>query len=187
MIDSSRSSDPPLSSINPFAQLGQKENTKSFDRGSSTTRRPITPLKRDRTPTASGGFGAKTGELLGAWEDRVLSTIFRLTLDPAIIQDSSGNRLHFVAGVRSDLEEQYQKIMFTTAVLDQAILEAASGLGEKVTPLDYLLACWKRVLQQLRNFKGPNAEESKLKILKEAKRLCMSYCCFAVTIPEMFG
>lgn len=122
-----------------------------------------------------------------AWENRVLSTIFRLTLDPATIQDSCGNRLHFVAGVRSDLKEQHQRIMLATAVLDQAILEAASGLEEKVTPLDYLLRCWKRVMQQLRNFKGPNLEESKLSILKEAKRLCMSYCCFAVTMPEMFG
>lgn len=187
MINSSRSSDPPLSSTNPFAQLGQKANVKSVVRGASTTGRPITPLKRERPPSASGGFCAKAGESLGSWEDRVLSTIFRLTLDPAITQDSGGNRLHFVAGVRSDLEEQHQRIMFTTTVLDQAILEAASGLEEKVTPLDYLLGCWKRVIQQLRNFKGPNAEESKLNILKEAKRLCMSYCCFAVTFPEMFG
>lgn len=149
--------------------------------------RPITPLKRERPPSASGSSCAKSEESLGAWENRVLSTIFRLTLDPAIIKDSSGNRLHFVAGVRSDLEEQHQRIILATAVLDQAILEAASGLEEKVTPLDYLLGCWKRVIQQLRNFKGPNAEESKLNILKEAKRLCMSYCCFAVTIPEMFG
>lgn len=149
--------------------------------------KPITPLKRERPPSGSGSSGSKSGESLGSWENRVLSTIFRLTLDPTIIKDSGGNRLHFVAGVRSDLEEQNQRIMFATAVLDQAILEAASGLEEKVTPLDYLLGCWKRVIQQLRNFKGPNAEESKLNILKEAKRLCMSYCCFAVTIPEMFG
>lgn len=187
MVNSSRSSDPSLSSTNPFAQLGQKANVKSVVRGVSTTGRPITPMKRERPPSAGAGFFAKTGESLDAWEDRVLSIIFRLTLDPAIIQDSGGNRLHLVAGVRSDLEEQHQKIMFTTAVLDQAILEAASGLEEKVTPLDYLLGCWKRVIQQLRNFKGPNVEESKFNILKEAKRLCMSYCCFALTIPEMFG
>lgn len=149
--------------------------------------RPITSLKRERPPSVSGSLGAKSGESLGAWENRALSTIFRLTLDPAIIHDSGGNGLHFVASVRSDLEEQHQRIMLATTVLDQAILEAASGLEEKVTPLDYLLGCWKRVTQQLRNFKGPNAEESKLNILKEAKRLCMSYCCFAVTMPEMFG
>ena len=185
--NSSRSSDPPLSSTNPFAQLGAKGDVKSVVRGASTPGRPLTPMKRERPPSASGGYFAKTGESLGAWEDRVLSTTFRLTLDPAIIHDSGGNRLHFVAGVRSDLEEQHQRVMFTTAILDQAILEAASGLEEKVTPLDYLLGCWKRIIQQLRNFKGPNAEESKLNILKEAKRLCMSYCCFAITIPEMFG
>lgn len=187
MINASRISDPLLSSTNPFAQLGQKANAKSVLREASTMGRPITPLKRERPPSSSEGFCAKIGESLGTWEDRILSTIFRLTLDPAIIQDSGRNRLHLVAGVRSDLEEQHQSIVFTTAVLDQAILEAASGLEEKVTPLDYLLGCWKRVIQQLRNFKGPNAEESKLTILKEAKRLCMSYCCFAVTIPEMFG
>lgn len=186
-INASRSPDPPLPSTNPFAQLGQKANVKSSVSGASTMTRPLAPLKRERPPSASGSVCAKAGESLGAWENRVLSTIFRLTLDPAIIQDSGANRLHFVAGVRFDLEEEHQKIMLAMTVLDQAILEAASGLEEKFTPIDYLLGCWKRVIQQMRNLRGPNADESKLNILKEAKRLCMSYCCFAVTMPEMFG
>ncbi len=101
-------------------------------------------------------------------------------------RDTHGHSLHYVASVREDLEEQGAPVRLSTAVLDQAILEAASNTGT-ITPLDYLLACWKRVSRQLRAFKAGSKDDPKNGILKEARRLCMSYCIFAVTMPEMFG
>jgi len=32
-----------------------------------------------------------------------------------------------------------------------------------------------------------STEDPKYDILKEARRLCMSYCIFAITMPDMFG
>ncbi len=185
-INMSKPSDASLSTSNPFSQLGMMANGKGGISVTPTIGRQITPMKRDRL-SASGTFGPKLGESAEAWENRILSNIFRLTLDPAVGQDSQGNHLHFVAGVRSDLEEENRTAILTAAVLDQAILEAASHLEEHVTPLDYLLGCWKRVIRHLKTWKGATVEDSRSQVLKEAKRLCMSYCIFAVTIPEMFG
>lgn len=145
--------------------------------------RPVTPAKRDHASSTRDGISA---ESLDEWENKILGGIFGLTLNPNISQDSHGHTLHYVPGVKSDLEEQGEFVRFRTAVLDQAIVEVASNLG-KPTPLDYLLGCWKRVSRQLRSFKGANAENAKYKIVKEAQRLCMSYCIFAVTMPDMFG
>ncbi len=39
----------------------------------------------------------------------------------------------------------------------------------------------------IRNTKFSGEDDPKLAILRETKRLCMSYCIFAVTMPEMFG
>lgn len=129
---------------------------------------------------------SKAAETLEEWEDKVLRGMFRITLDSPTDSDGHGHRLHYVPSVRAELEDQAQPIRLSTAILDQAILEVASDLT-KIVPLNYLLGCWKRVTGQLKYFRSHKAEETKLDILKEAKRLCMSYCIFAFTIPEMFG
>lgn len=186
-INISKTSDPSISSPNPFSQLGVKTNNKApATTISSPTGRSITPMKRDRPSSANGSPSSKVGESIGAWENRILGAVFRLTLDRAISQDIHGHHLHFLEGVRNDLEDQNEPVMLSTAVLDQALLEAASSL-EKTTPLDYLLGCWKRVIKQWRTFKGANIEDPKYGIIREARRLCMSYCLFAVTMPDMFG
>lgn len=117
-----------------------------------------------------------------------MGSIFRLTLDPNVRSDIHGHPLHYVASVREDMENEGYPLRIGTSILDQAILEAASNLG-KTTPLDYLLACWKRVTRLSKTFKAKNEDSSKTKysIVQEAKRICMSYCIFAVTIPDMFG
>ena len=96
-----------------------------------------------------------------------------------------GRHLEFVGGVKSELEEQNAPLLLNNGLLDQAILEAASAQTKR-TPIEYLLGCWKRVISALRLAKtkssGPRTD-----VLKEAKRLCMSWCIFAFTMPDMFG
>jgi ubiquitin conjugation factor E4 B len=137
-----------------------------------------TPSKARSTPAAQ--------ESLDVWEDRTLGGIFRLTLDEKTRHDIHGHSLHYVGSVRDDLQENDAPIKLSTDVLDQAILEAASNLG-KISPLDYLLACWKRVTRLLKSFKPAKPGDPKKGIIEEAKRLCMSYCIFAITMPDMFG
>ena len=186
-INISKPSDSSISSPNPFSQLGLKNKGKSPEISmSSNMGRPITPMKRDRPSSGTGTPVPKAGESVEAWENRILSGVFRLTLNSGISQDNHGHQLHFVRSVRADLEEQGEAILLTTAVLDQAILEAASNLKGN-TPLDYLLECWKRITRLFRASKGLQADDHKSFVFKEAKRLCMSYCLFAVTMPDMFG
>ncbi|KAI9875503.1 MAG: hypothetical protein M1830_008404 [Pleopsidium flavum] len=185
-INISSSSTSVTTSPNPFAQLGMKQNNSEGQRISISPAGSgvITPLKREHP--ASGRPSSRAGESLETWEDRILGAIFRLTLKADVTQDNHGHHLHYVGSVRDDLEEQGVTVKLSTAVLDQAILEAASNLGV-TTPLDYLLACWKRVSRQYKGFKAGSTEDAKYNIIKEARRLCMSYCIFAVTMPDMFG
>lgn len=143
----------------------------------SSRKRPAS----DQTRQSSRG-----GETPQEWEDIVLRAIFRLTLDPSVTSGGHAHSPSFVKGVRGELEEQGLPILLSAVMLDQAILEAASNLS-KITPLDYLLACWKRVTAQFKHHKANRAEDNKIEVLKEARRLCMSYCIFAITMPEMFG
>ena len=152
-----------------------------------STGRPITPQKSDR-PTSSGGrSGSRTGETVEQWEDRTLGNVFRFTLDQESRQDAHGNRMHYLESTRKELDEQNETIRLNTGLLDQTILEAASNLKKDMTPLDYLLGCWKRVSRQYKPLRKAGERDPKFNIIKESRRLCLSYCIFAVTMPDMFG
>ncbi|KAL8881645.1 MAG: hypothetical protein Q9198_001190, partial [Flavoplaca austrocitrina] len=185
-INISSSSASSKTTENPFAPLGIK------DRNGNQPQISIKPgAEASMTSRKSPGpdqvrHNSRGAETLPEWEDKILRAIFRLTLDSSVRNDGHGHPLNFVRSVRQELEDQRQPIQLETAILDQAILEAASNVS-KITPLDYLLACWKRVTGQLKHHKGNRAEGKKLEVLKEARRLCMSYCIFAITMPEMFG
>lgn len=145
--------------------------------------RPVTPAKRDHSSSARDRIPA---ESIDDWESKVLGGIFALTFDPNLKRDPPSFLWHYIPGVKSDLEEQGEAVRLSPAVLDQAIIEVTLNLGKR-HPLDYLLECWRRASGVLKLYKGVSAENAQYKIVKEARRLSMSYCIFAMTMPDMFG
>ena len=120
-----------------------------------------------------------------SWEDKALSAAFRVSLDPNKTSDHLGHKLHYVEGVRRELEHENAPLQLNVAILDQAIFEAGKNFA-KGAPFDYMLGCWKRISKQFRAAKI-KPDEVRLKIIREARRLCMSYCIFALTMAdEMF-
>ena len=172
---------------NPFSQLPVKISNGSGPRINITSSTPRAPTIGTETPSSGkGGSAPSTAETLDVWEDKTLSGIFRLSLDPKVGKDAHGHSLYYVGGVRGDLEDCHESVKLSTAVLDQAVIEAASNLG-KTSPLDYLLACWKRVSRLFKSSKPVKSGDLKQGIVREARRLCMSYCIWAITMPDMFG
>lgn len=165
---------------NPFSQLGVKTD--------DTPKPRITIKPKPAQPSTSGASSQpapKAQEVsLEAWEDRNISSIFRITLDQGRTQDAHGHKLYFAAGAKSDLEDEGRPLRFSTDILDSVILESASSQLQG-TALEYLLGCWKRVSKLFKSV--PNKSDPKHEIAKEARRLCFSYCIFAATMPDMFG
>lgn len=124
----------------------------------------------------------RPAESLEVWQDKVLKQIMRVTLHAEEVVDVNGNKLAFLSSTRQDLEEQNAPMLLSVEVLEGAITEAA-GQAEDRNIFRYLLTCFKRVSKALRS----TSTDSKQDVLKEARRLCMSYCVFAITMPEMFG
>lgn len=140
-------------------------------------------------PNSAAGISrptSRTEESIEAFEERTLSAIFKIALKEDQQRDIHGQKLIYLPGLRGELEESGQPVRISVDVLDQALLEAGSNAG-KQTPLEYLLPCWKRVARLHKGFKKPSNEDPKYAIVKEARRLCLSYCIFAATMPEMFG
>lgn len=173
---------------NPFSQLAKKQSNNNEAPKINikpSSHRPVS-LKRDRRPS-TGEKQKISGEALEQWEDSTLSEIFRVTLYPEHQKDVHGHRLRFLQSTKQDIEESGEEVRFSTGTLDQALLEAASSLGKGITPLDYLLGCWKRVTKEWKPLRKGGEQDPKFVIVREARRLCMSYCIFAITMPDMFG
>ena len=190
---SSNSPNPPKNDVEGTANVAKTiniENPSSIAASSSEIRATpkISIHQRTSHPSLTPQQRAKPGirDNLEVWEDRTLGGIFKITVHSNEEYEGRERSFKFLPGVKKDLEEDGSHVRLSTTVLDQAILEAASNYSSE-KPLDYLLGCWKRVSKLFRSPKAPGADDPKYAIIKEARRLCMSYCIFAVTMPEMFG
>lgn len=151
---------------------------------SSSTSIPERPQSTSTLPAKRAA--PKAEESIEAFEDRTLSAVFRISLSEDRQQDVHGHKLIYLPGLRGELEEQGRDLRIDVGVLDQALLEAASSVSNR-KPLDYLLPCWKRVSRLYKGLRKTQDDDPKFNIVREARRLCMSYCIFAFTMPEMFG
>ena len=147
----------------------------------------ITPQKRemDGLERPSSRQGSRQTENVEQWEDYTLRTIFRLSLDPNQTKDTHGQPLHHLSQLREELEAEGKPLLLSTDTLEQAIMEAGAQLG-KLTPHDWLFACWKRVTR-FKTVKDRTPENRRATIIAEARRLCMSWCILSITTPDIFG
>lgn len=180
----------PAPAANPFDKLGARpENGTSTPVRSSSDARS---LKRPRaesdeqkfTDTPAPKHKTPQDEDINTYENRILGQIFRITLDPEQRVDASGHKLIHLPILRAEIEEEGAPMRLSTDRLDSALLEACSSIPHNRSVLDYMLPCWKRIIKTQKGLRGyANARDT---IVKEAKRLCMSNCIFAVEVPELF-
>nr|XP_036577008.1 ubiquitin conjugation factor e4 [Colletotrichum truncatum]KAF6783862.1 ubiquitin conjugation factor e4 [Colletotrichum truncatum] len=169
----------PKPAENPFSKLGVRPDNGASDnsaqkRAASKTDAP--PVKR---PTVVHE------ESIEEFSDRTLTQIFRVTVDPDRLTDIHGHKLTFLPGASQELAESGTPLKLTTGVLDSALLEVLSSLPQDKSILGFLLPCFKRILRLYTLVK--DTAKDKREVLEEAKRLCISNCLFALTLPDLFG
>jgi len=97
-------------------------------------------------------------------------------------RDAHGHELIYLNTLKEELQEQEASQSLNTTNLEGAITEA---MGQRNKPFEYILACFKRASRALRGTKH-TSDDPKYGVLVETRRMCMSYCVFAVTMPAMF-
>jgi len=122
-------------------------------------------------------------ESIEDYADRILSTIFRVTVDQDR-QNLIGQQLTFLPNLSRELAEEGAPLKLSIERLEEAIMEAATAYPHSSPLFEYFLPCWKRVTKAIRVLRGPAPQKEE--ILREARRLCFSNCIFALTMPELF-
>ncbi|KHN98331.1 ubiquitin fusion degradation protein 2 [Metarhizium album ARSEF 1941] len=191
----------PQSSQNPFAQLGMQDAEVAGDASASTG--SSRPARKRSAPDVDDADSAppahkqtpkpvqqqqqqqKQPETDEEYAHRVLSQIFRLSVDPHHMTDPQGQRLVFLPSLNQELNDSGGPLKLSIGTLDQAIIEACSIWDPTKPLLEYLLPCWKRAVRASNTAK--NVSASRQGILDEARRLCMSNCLFALTMPALYG
>lgn len=181
---------PAPTASNPFSQLGVGSGKSTPPSGTNLERKRCHPLDFDiDRPSGTTMAPAKrpTPESFEDWTDKTISHIFRFTVDEDRKTDVHGRPLTFLPGVRDELQEQNPNgpLRLSSDVIEQGILESASAFPHDKPLMEYMLPCWKRVIQARKSLRAATPEKEG--VLAEAKRMCMSYCLFAVTLPDLFG
>lgn len=174
---------------NPFAQLGVGPTGGSSPAaGTNLKTKRSSPDPDVNRPPAPSVPPAKrhAPESVEDWSDKIISQIFRVTLNENRQTDLHGRKLTFLPGLAAELQEQDSgaPLRLSSDNVEQAILEAASSYPQEKPLMDYMLACWKRVVQAKKSLRAPTPEKEA--VIQEVKRLSMSYSIFAVTLPDLF-
>lgn len=172
---------------NPFAQLA----VQTADAPKATAS-PGSPGPKKRSAAEAGDVAqpprkpvTHQPESDDDYVHRVLTQIFRFTVDPHHMSSPQGQRLVFLSGLNQELNDAGEPLKLSTATLDQAIIEACSIWPLDKPILEYLLPCWKRALKVPSTVK--NLSAACAQVHDEARRLCLSNCLFSLTMPAIYG
>ncbi|KAK0704848.1 ubiquitin elongating factor core-domain-containing protein [Lasiosphaeris hirsuta] len=150
--------------------ISRKRPASHVDTASATLPRKQAPMKE---------------EPIDDYTDRILTTVFRATVDSSRDTDAMGNKLAFLPNLSQELADEGAPLKLSVDRLEETIMEAATAFPRDKPLFDYLLPSWKRVMRAIKVLKRPAPQKEE--ILKEAKRLCFSNCIFALTMPELFS
>lgn len=187
---------------NPFTKLGvqsnetPKKSPESSDAAQSSTgtkprdhprKRPLSDADDSRAaaPPPSRKPNTPQPESDADYVHRIITQIFRVSVDPHVMSNTQGHRLVFLPGVNEELNAAGAPLKLTIDVLEQAIMEAANTWPHDKPLMGYLLPCWKRAVSASASAK--TATGVRQEVHEEAKRLCMSNCLFALTMPDLYG
>ncbi|KAL5615302.1 hypothetical protein BROUX41_005351 [Berkeleyomyces rouxiae] len=127
-------------------------------------------------------------ETMEDYTDRILQTILQATVDPEkrTLKSNPNVKLIFLPNLSAELSSGDLPLKLNTIILDSAILEGANLFSKNKPLLQYLLPAWSRA-QTLKRTPTRDMTPEKMEVLEEAKRMCISNCMFALTMPMLFG
>lgn len=167
------------------------KETSSQETGSNSPAPRITIRPSAATQSADAGSpkppkpaSARPAETVEQFTDKLLRSTFRFSLQQDKQSDPFGP-LIYLSDIREELDSENEAPIMSLQLLDQAFLYAVAH-GPHKTAFEYLIPSWRRINKQYKQYKRTEEDDPKLQVIEEARRVCLSYCHFVFTTPEIF-
>ncbi|KAG5438977.1 hypothetical protein PCANB_002307 [Pneumocystis canis] len=162
---------------------GWQKETKGY------TNQTYNEMEKDRivNNTTSGSIkqaiDSSNNSIFALWQSTTLSNILQVTLDEENYLKTPNYM--FLSSLRQELIDESQEPVISVDTLDRVIL-ARLSIPTQDRPFDYLVTCWKRSVAVEKMIQKSADVKEKMNVIKESKRLFVSYSGLSITLPEMF-
>lgn len=119
-------------------------------------------------------------------EDIILRKIFMVSLS-----DSSDPRIVYLELTAAEILSESKELRLSTDLMERILIDRLSGNfpSSVEPPFQYLVGCYRRAYDEgkkIGSIKDQNIRSQMESVVKQAKKLCVSYCRIHLGNPELF-
>lgn len=120
-------------------------------------------------------------------EDIILRKIFLVSLTDAMESDS---RVVYLELTAAEILSESKELRLSRDLMERILIDRLSGnFASAESPFQYLISCYQRAHDEgkkIANMKDKSLRGEMESVVKQAKKLCISYCRIHLGNPELF-
>ncbi|XP_045811335.1 probable ubiquitin conjugation factor E4 isoform X2 [Trifolium pratense] len=129
-------------------------------------------------------------------EDIIIRKIFHVTItgESTTTTGVTDSRIVYLELTAAEILSEGKDLLLSRDVMERVLIDRLSGdfptAGAENSPFQYLLGCYNRAHDEgkkIVNMKDKNLRSEMETVVKQAKKLCVSYCRIHLANPELFA
>lgn len=119
-------------------------------------------------------------------EDIILRKIFLVSLTDS---ESSDPRIVYLELTAAEILSESKELRLSGDLMERILVDRLSASATAEPPFQYLVGCYRRAYDEskkISSMKDPNLRSQLDSVVKQAKKLCVSYCRIHLGNPELF-
>ncbi|XP_075645294.1 putative ubiquitin conjugation factor E4 [Castanea sativa] len=135
------------------------------------------------TPTTASRKPQRSPEEI---EDIILRKIFLVSLTDS---ESPDPRIVYLELTAAEILSESKELRLSGDLMERILVDRLSASATAEPPFQYLVGCYRRAYDEskkISSMKDPNLRSQLDSVVKQAKKLCVSYCRIHLGNPELF-
>ena len=119
-------------------------------------------------------------------EDIILRKIFLVSLTDS---ESSDPRIVYLELTAAEILSESKELRLSRDLMERILIDRLSASATAEPPFQYLVGCYRRAYDEskkISSMKDPNLRSQLDSVIKQAKKLCISYCRIHLENPKLF-
>ncbi|KAK6913309.1 Ubiquitin conjugation factor E4, core [Dillenia turbinata] len=124
-------------------------------------------------------------------EDIILRKIFMVSLADSSETTTADSRIVYLEMTAAEILSEGKPLMLSRDIIERVLIDRLSGnFSGAESPFSYLIGCYKRAYDEgkkIGSMKDRNMRSEMELVVKQAKKLAVSYCRIHLGNPDVFG